>query len=822
MLDKHFNNFEIYLTLIGGFIISIGVGALIYLLQLARSRITAVEEAKKQLEKMKRDLLFTLDVAQIGTWVWNKEENHLSLDSVAKNMLGITGAKVRNLEEFLQIIDPQDRETVAKNIQISLESKAPYTCTFRVVWKDSSTHYIISKGRLYSDEHGKSSQLAGVCWDITEIKRSQQFLELSEEVIRTLNESVSFSDAASKICKIFHRAFGWEVLVIWLRDKRNGLLHVLEISYQPELEIFEFENIIRNLIISQEDTIANHIFSKRSPIWFKDFSSVPSRDKLSRNAKITGLKGAFATPIFEGSNVIGILELFKREPFVDEIDYRFLSMMTSIGIDLGQFIAQKIAQHDQEQLAAIVTYSTDGIFSTDLDGVIKSWNSGAERIYGWSESEIIGKNVTILVPSEKQTEFQELKTRLRGVEKSFELRETQRIKKDGSLIWVANTYSGIKDHKGDFISVSIIVHDITEQKNAIDLLQKSEEKFRTFVETTEEWIWEIDKNSRFTYSNPSIKKILGFTQKEIEGKELFSFIAEDQRELLRNEMQKSIKTKTGWTQRVYPYKDVNGQICYLESNSEPIFDDLKQLIGFRGADRDVTNRMNLEKSQNEFISIVSHELRTPLTAIHGALGLVISDEKLSPRTKELMSIAYRNSERLRSLINDILNIERIQFGKLDLKLKFCDVAEIIKEAILSTNSMAKSYKILILEEGDLPAAKVKADPERLIQVLINLLSNAIKFSLENSKVFVSAKIINNHVRISIKDEGIGIPEEFKPKIFQRFARADSSNSRSTEGTGLGLSISKSLIELMGGEIGFTSEKDKGSMFYLTLPCSFEG
>lgn len=812
---------EIYVILIGGVIISIIIGALIRLWLLARNRISVVEETKKQLERMQKDLLFILDVAQIGTWILYKEKNTITWNDYSQKMFGERSNEVGNLEKFNEIIDPLDREVMMKRIDDSFKKGIPYEYTFKVKWADKSVHYIISKGRPYFGENGKPLYLTGVCWDITEIKLSQKFLEISEEIIRGLNDSLSVKEAAAKIFQILYRAFGWEVLLVWVSDEKKKLLYCLEVASLPDIEISKFEESMHNFTLSYENVIPHHIFSKHDPIWFEDFNLILPFDERLQNVKNAHLKGVFATPIFDGAHVIGFIELFRKDSLSDEIDEKFLNMMTSIGIDFGQFIVQKFAQSDQEQLASIVTYSTDGIFSTDLNGDIKSWNSGAERIYGWSESEIIGKNVLVLIPEAEEAELESLKNRLKTMSESSNNFETRHIRKDGQLIWVTNTYSGIKNHKGEVHAFSVVVHDITQQKMAIDQLQKSEEKFRTFVETTEEWIWEIDHECRFIYSNPSVKKILGFSQSEIEGKDLFSFIQEEARESVRNEMQKSIKAKTGWTQRLYPYKNANGSIRYLESNSEPIFDRDHQLTGFRGADRDMTDRRQLEKSQNEFISIVSHELRTPLTSIHGALGLVRADDTLSSRTKELMSIAYRNSERLRHLINDVLNIQKIQLGKLDIKIKIFDILDVVKESILSTRAMAKSYKISLEEEPGLPSLKVLGDPQRVMQILVNLLSNAIKFSFENGEVYVSIKKMEKFVKIIIKDSGIGIPDDFKEKIFQRFAQVDSSHSRSVEGTGLGLSICKNLVELMRGEIGFTSKKDRGSEFYFTLPLAIE-
>ena len=219
----------------------------------------------------------------------------------------------------------------------------------------------------------------------------------------------------------------------------------------------------------------------------------------------------------------------------------------------------------------------------------------------------------------------------------------------------------------------------------------------------------------------------------------------------------------------------------VKSDAHPVIDENKQVVGFRGADRDVTERMLMEKSKNEFISMVNHELRTPLTSIIGALGLMRSTISLGDELKDLVEIAYRNSERLADIINDILDIEKIELGKLEFELKPASLLELIDESIAASKPMAVEFAIHIVKEGTLSDVKILVDERRLIQVLMNLISNAIKFSPEHSTIFISTKVFDNKVRVSVRDQGPGISEEFKPRIFEKFAQADIADSRKLPG-----------------------------------------
>jgi len=235
--------------------------------------------------------------------------------------------------------------------------------------------------------------------------------------------------------------------------------------------------------------------------------------------------------------------------------------------------------------------------------------------------------------------------------------------------------------------------------------------------------------------------------------------------------------------------------------------------------RDISVRKEVERTKTEFISTVSHELRTPLTSIKGSLGLIRS-EALGPIPEKAMSmldIAYANSDRLNMLINDILDIEKIEAGKLEFNMMPTNVSTLVGNAIEANKGYADLHKATFEFVKSADQLLVQGDKDRLMQVLSNLMSNAAKFSPDGSTVELSVHREDNMVRVSVKDQGRGIPEEFRDKIFEKFTQADSSDTRQIGGTGLGLSISRSIIEQHGGKIGFESEVDAGSTFYFTLP-----
>ncbi len=240
--------------------------------------------------------------------------------------------------------------------------------------------------------------------------------------------------------------------------------------------------------------------------------------------------------------------------------------------------------------------------------------------------------------------------------------------------------------------------------------------------------------------------------------------------------------------------------------------------------RDITERRQMEQMKTEFVSTVSHELRTPLTSIRGALGLVTGGVvgNVPEPVRNLLDIAYNNCERLVRLINDILDIEKIESGRMLFACKSVTLMATINQAITDNLAYADKYGVtLVLDEkhglGLENTLKIAADGDRLIQIVTNLMSNAIKFSEEGQTVTVRCLQSDKHVKIEVVDQGIGIPLSFQDKVFQKFAQADSSDTRQRSGTGLGLAITKALVDQMHGDISFTSQPSKGTTFHVLFP-----
>jgi len=236
---------------------------------------------------------------------------------------------------------------------------------------------------------------------------------------------------------------------------------------------------------------------------------------------------------------------------------------------------------------------------------------------------------------------------------------------------------------------------------------------------------------------------------------------------------------------------------------------------------DLRERKKVERMKSEFISTVSHELRTPLTSIKGSLGLLVGGVAgpLPAQASQLLQIAKMNTDRLTRLVNDILDIEKLEFGQLKLQPAETDIAAVMQEALQQNQAYAEQYQVRLTFNGDADPGHycLYLDKFRLLQVLSNLISNAVKFSPIQAEVQLGYQIVGQFVELRVQDQGCGIAESFRSKIFDKFAQADSSDSRNNQGSGLGLNISKTLVEMMQGRIDFESEIGAGTTFILYFP-----
>ena len=404
--------------------------------------------------------------------------------------------------------------------------------------------------------------------------------------------------------------------------------------------------------------------------------------------------------------------------------------------------------------------------------------------------------------------------------------------RDGKVIGmfgIANRPNGYDQALVDFLNpvtstCSHIVEALKADRYRIQaeaLVSERETRMRTIFENVVDGIITTNAKGIIESFNHAAENLFGYTAAEVIGKNISMLTPAPH----RNRHDAYIEAYIGGQEsRIFGTgREVEG--VHKDGSLFPIdiaVNDM--LVGeeriFCSIMRDITERKKIDRMKNEFVSTVSHELRTPLTSIRGSLGLLAGGAagELPPQAQSLLDIAGNNTERLLLLINDILDIEKIESGQMTFKFKVVTALAFLEQSI-KVNKHYASQNNILFQLGNIDSdLKVYVDPDRIMQVMSNLLSNAAKYSPEGATVEVSAMCHDGLVRISVTDHGSGIPEEFQPKVFEKFTQSDSSDTRRVGGTGLGLNIAKAIVDKHGGNIDFKSQRGAGTTFFFELPA----
>ena len=540
---------------------------------------------------------------------------------------------------------------------------------------------------------------------------------------------------------------------------------------------------------------------------------------------------------------------------------------------------QRRALEINERLAAIVEYSDDAIIGKQLDGTITNWNSAAERLYGFTAKEMIGRSITTIVPPEKRAELKSIMERLNRGERIHHL-ETVRLCKDGMRVDVSLTVSPIKNSYGDVIGASKIARDISEQKRTRELLQRREEHAQFLSEASKTMAALVDLES-------SMQRLAGLCvprfadwcvfyliNEQVEIRPLARAHRDAERDSLLAEA--TMRYPPNWDGRTIPSRVLRSgsaefmaevsqshlaatasdarhgeliaalapsslivlplgsrgriigliELCRGEGRSGFTTEEFEiaQELARRAATAIDNSRLyhelrRADRQKDDFLAMLAHELRNPLAAIDYATRL----SSISPEQAENANdIIQRQVRQLARLIDDLLDVSRITRDKIVLRKEPVDAAQLLHRAAGTARSLIDQHKHRLVVDVAPEPMPIFADPTRMEQIVVNLLANAAKYTPEGGEVALSAFPDNHEVVIQVKDTGVGIPKEMLLRVFELFTQVNPEIDRAKGGLGIGLTVVRRLAEMHGGSVSVSSEGlGKGSVFTVRLPRSDE-
>lgn len=505
-----------------------------------------------------------------------------------------------------------------------------------------------------------------------------------------------------------------------------------------------------------------------------------------------------------------------------KIEFGHNPCLTGMGIDVTR---RRQAEMAQSYLAAIVEFSDDIIVSMSLDGAVTSWNKGAERTFGYSAEEVVGKPIRVLIPPELGQEEEETLRKLRSG-KSVEHYETQRVRKDGSRIQISATVSPIRSASGEIVGASEIAHDITQRKREESVLRESEERFRALADSAPVLVWMQDASGGI-FVNRAYLDFLGLGgQATIRGTDWEQYIHPEDREAYVAAYLDCLARRAPFDAE-FRFRRRDGEYRWMRSVAVPRLTAEGEFVGYTGCTFDIHEaRMaaaalrEADRHKDEFLAMLAHELRNPLAPIRNAAEALKMIAPPDPELQKLRDMIYRQVTHMSRLVDDLLDVSRITQNKIELRKERLELMTAIVRAVETSRPMidARKHRLTVSLSPD--PGQVEGDLTRLSQVISNLLDNAAKYTGEGGNILLTSEKLGSQVVIRVKDDGIGIPSHILPHVFDLFTQADRSLDRSQGGLGIGLTLVRRLVELHCGRVeAHSAGPGKGSEFVIYLPAA---
>ena len=757
--------------------------------------------AVKQAEKRYRDLIEQLPLV---TYIDEPAvAPSIYISPQIEGLLGYSADEwLADPDLFVKLLHPDDREQVlADHDRVFAAGESSWSFEYRLVARDGRTVWLRDDAVVVRDDEGKALYVQGFLMDVTKRKEAEEALRKSEERFRAMFEDAPIgvawgpleesaarpiSGAAGSGLYTRNRAY---MEMLGYTEEELASMHFTEYTHPDDLpKVLE---LYEELIAGRRDRyeLAMRYLGKDGRVIWAQVAE-------------SALGGEQGTSRFGLTMVQDITERRLAHEALQESEAEL--------------------RRQKHYLETLLEISPTAIVTTGLDDNITAWNVAAQELFGYTQAEVIGHNIDDLVANSDDLHAEAVEVNRRVANGQVQL-VTRRRRKDGTLVDVDLRAAPILVG-GQMVGSYAIYHDLTD-------VHRQKQYFESLLEISPTAIVTVGLDDRVTSWNPAAEKLFGYTREEAIGRDVDELIAAsadlgaEAREVNRRGSQHEYRLITRRTRK-------DGSLVDVQLLVAPVLVEGK-LVGRYGIYHDVGELQRARQAAEEateakstFLATMSHEIRTPMNAVIGMTGLLL-DTELTPEQRGFAEVIRTSGDALLGIINDILDLSKIEAGRLELERRPFVLRDCIEAALdlVAASAAAKALDLACLLDPKAPVTLV-GDATRLGQILANLLTNAVKFtdegevvlSVESKRVVegdgLGAEIYELH--FDVRDTGIGIPKERIDRLFQSFGQVDASTTRRYGGTGLGLVISKRLSEMMGGTMWVESEAGQGSVFHFTV------